>query len=109
LATWALDQSHDQGPIGGIIDQTLNGSTNPFPKGVALQKWLSGVGALGQGGVPGTELSIYSPRYNATVGATNTPSQPWITSDSSGQQGATMYFSLYTTVMTAPPPPDSTA
>jgi hypothetical protein len=108
LATWALDQSLDQGPIGGIIDQTLNGSTNPFPKGVALQKWLSGVGALGQGGVPGTELSIFSPRYNATVGATNTPSQPWITSDSSGQQGATMYFSFDTPVMTAPPPPDST-
>ncbi len=93
------------GPIGGIVDTTLNGSGGPFPKGLALQAWLTNVGALGQDGVPAGELSIYYPRYNALVGASNTPSQPWITSDPSGQSGATMYFSFDTPV-NAPPGPD---
>jgi len=109
LATWSVDQGDDN-LIGGVIDQTLNGSANPFPKGVALQKWLSGVNGLGKGmpAVPSTELSIYSPRYNAKVGPANTPSQPWITADSSSSvSGSTMYFSFDTPIMTAPPPPDS--
>jgi hypothetical protein len=70
----------------------------PFPKGVAFAQWLKNVGALGQHRVPSNELSIYSPRYNAVVSATNTPSQPWITSDSSGMAGQTMYFSFDTPV-----------
>jgi hypothetical protein len=110
LATWTIDKGSDN-LIGGIIDQTLNGSSNPFPKGVALQQWLAGVGGLGKGSppVPATELSIYQPRYNATVSASNTPSQPWITADSSSSAaGSTMYFSFDTPIMTAPPPPDST-
>ena len=110
LATWTIDKGSDN-LIGGIIDQTLNGSSNPFPKGVALQKWLAGVGGLGKGSpaVPATELSIYQPRYNATVSASNTPSQPWITADpSSSAAGSTMYFSFDTPIMTAPPPPDGT-
>jgi hypothetical protein len=110
LATWTIDKGGDN-LVGGIIDQTLNGSTNPFPKGVALQKWLAGVGGLGKGSppVPSTELSIYSPRYNAVVSASNTPSQPWITADpASSVPGSTMYFSFDTPIMTAPPPPDGT-
>ena len=39
----------------------------PFPKGVALQKWLTDVDALGQDGVPAGELSVYQPRFNVTV------------------------------------------
>jgi len=98
---------NQQGPIGGVLDTTLNGGSAPFPKGVALQQWLTNVGALGQNSEPAGELSIYQPRYNATVSASNTPSQPWITSDSSGMSGATMYFSFDTPIMTAPLPPDS--
>jgi hypothetical protein len=103
LATWSTDMGHSSGPIGGIIDTTLNGSTKPFAKGVALQQWLTDLGALGKGGVPSTELSIYQPRFNAVVGPTDTPSQPWITSDSSGISGETMYFSFDTPV--TPPTP----
>jgi hypothetical protein len=58
--------------------------------------------------VPATELSIYSPRYNAVVGPTQTVSQPWITSDSSGITGQTMYFSFDTPV-NAPIPTDGGA
>ncbi len=104
LATWSQDQGNDNGPIGGIIDQTLNGSSTAFPKGVELAKWLSNVTALGQNGVPAAELSIYSPRYNAAVGPANTPSQPWITSDSSaGSPNQTMYFSFDTPVNATAP------
>jgi hypothetical protein len=108
LATWVPEAQESNGPIGGVITQTLNGTMTPFAKGVALQKWLSLVGGLGQNGVFPNELSIFQPRYNALVAPTNTPSQPWITSDITGQLGATMYFSFDTPVMTAPPPPDST-
>ena len=98
LATWAPGIGGIGNVIGGVIQTTLNGSNNPFPKGQSLQKWLTNVGALGQNGVPAGELSIYQPRYNATVAPTNVPSQPWITSDSSGMSGATMYFSFDTPV-----------
>ena len=109
LATWTTDMSGaSSGDIGGIIDTTLNGSTLPFAKGIALQQWLTDLGALGKGGVPSTELSIYQPRFNAVVGPTDTPSQPWITSDSSGIAGETMYFSFDTPVK-PPTPPDGGA
>jgi hypothetical protein len=98
LATWAANGGQSNGPIGGIIQTTLNGSTMPFPKGVSLQKWLTNVNALGQNKVPAGELSIYQPRYNATVAAANTPSQAWIASDASGMSGATMYLSFDTPV-----------
>jgi hypothetical protein len=106
LATWTANGNSGSGDIGGVIVQTLNGSTAPFAKGIALDKWLGDVSALGQGGVPLAELSIYTPRYNAVVGASNTPSQPWITADtSSGMGGSTMYFSFDTPV-NPPTPPD---
>jgi hypothetical protein len=105
LATWAAGGGQDQGPIGGMIEQSLNGSGKPFPKGQALSKWLGNVGALGQNGVPSGELSIYQPRYNATVGTSNVESQTWITADNaSGNSGSTMYFSFDTPVNAAPGP-----
>jgi hypothetical protein len=102
LATWTAGGGQDNGPIGGIIETLLNGSMSPFPKGVALQKWLTNVNALGKNGVAMGELSIYDPRYNAVVAAANKPSQPWITADSaSGHAGSTMYFSFGTPVNAA--------
>jgi hypothetical protein len=98
LAAWLGDSAEDPGPIGGIIETTLNGSSTKFPKGVSMQKWLANVGALGQNGVAAGELSIFDPRYNATVGATNAPSQSWIASDSTGMTGSTMYLSFDTPV-----------
>jgi len=87
--------------LDGVIDQTLNGSTMPFPKGVALEQWLKNVGALGQSNV--TDLAIFQPRFNAVVGPTNTPSQPWITSTYQSQ-AETMYFSFDTPVSLNPAP-----
>ncbi len=110
LATWTTDQNGGSDPMGGVIDQTLNGSSTPFPKGVALAQWLAKVGALGTAPPPdpATDLAIAAPRYNATVGAANKPSQPWITSDSDGISGQTMYFSFDAPV-NAPISPDSGA
>jgi hypothetical protein len=110
LATWTTDQQGGSDPMGGIIDQTLNGSTAPFSKGVTLAKWLGVVGALGQAPPPdpASDLAIAAPRYNATVGPTNKPSQPWITSDKDGIAGQTMYFSFDTPV-NAPVPAGGSA
>ena len=100
LATWTADSSDGNGPIGGVIQTTLNGSTMPFQKGLNLSTWLDENGALGTNMEPPTELAIYQPRYNARVGAANTPSQAWIAADPStpGESGATMYFSFDTPV-----------
>ena len=95
LATWTAGNGNLSTSIGGIIDTTLNGTTQMFPKGQALLQWLGLVNALGQNGVPPQELSIFQPRFNAVVAATNTPSQPWITAD---QSPNTMYFSFDTPV-----------
>ena len=107
LATWAGDEVDPDGPIGGTIIQTLNGSTQPFPKGVILDQWLGLVGALGKNIPVATDLSIYSPRYNAGVTAANVHSQPWIQGDpaASGPAKATEYFSFDTPV-DAPNAPD---
>jgi hypothetical protein len=103
LATWADDTANSAGVIGGIVDTALNGTMMSFPKGIALERWLMGVGGLGQNGVPPAELSIYQPRFNATVAPTNTASQPWITADNaSTMPGKTMAFSFNTPV-NAPP------
>jgi hypothetical protein len=98
LAAWTAGGGMANGPIGGVLDTTLNGSTAPFPKGVSLQKWLTNTHALGTDNVPAGELAIYAPRYNALVTPNNPPSQPWITSDGSGMQGSTMYLSFDTPV-----------
>ncbi len=99
LATWATDTSIAAGPVGGVVDTTLNGSGMPFPKGVALQQWLQNVGALGQNSVPMGELSVYQPRFNATLSVANAGSQSWIQADmASGAPNNTMYFSFDTPV-----------
>jgi hypothetical protein len=112
LATWTDGGSTivPTGPIGGILDTTLNGRTTPFPKGVAFQQWLTveqsltDGGVLGIDGVAAGELPIYQPRYNAVVGPTDTPSQAWITSDATGMAGQTMLFSFNAPTV-APPAP----
>jgi hypothetical protein len=112
LASWHTDLTNTApdggqdpvGPVGGAIDQTLNGSSAPFPKGQALFQWLGVVNALGLNGVPAQQASIYQPRYNAVVGSSNTHSQSWITS-TGGVPNQTMYFSFDTPV-NAPAPPD---
>jgi hypothetical protein len=108
LATWATAPTTNYGPIGGVVDQTLNLNGMPFPKGQALQQWLTLVGALSTGakGVNVGDVPIFDPRYNAVVTATHKPSQPWIISDGSGtggMQGETMYFSFDTPVNLNPP------
>jgi hypothetical protein len=105
LASWTPGSNGGQDPVSGVIDQTLNGSSQPFPKGQALSQWLGVVGALGQNGVPAQDLSIYQSRFNAQVGATNKPAQPWITA--AGTQW-TEYFSFDTPV-NAPANPDGGA
>jgi hypothetical protein len=92
LATWTAGSNGGTSPTGGTIVQTLNGGSQPFPKGVAFDQWLQNVGALGQG-VPAGQLSIYQARNNAVVGASNTASQPWIVSGSN-----TMAFSFDTPI-----------
>jgi len=98
LATWAADGTSGNGPIAGVVDQTLNGSTAPFVKGEMLYQWLGLNNALGVN-VTAHDLSIYQPRYNASVGAANKPSQPWITSGNN-----TMYFSFDTPIGGVPNP-----
>jgi hypothetical protein len=82
--------------IGGVIETKLaNGS--PFPKGQALQQWLTIVNALGVNGAPPGELPIEEPKHNADVTATNVPSTAWIVADQNATPpGATQYFSFDT-------------
>jgi hypothetical protein len=101
LGTWTANGTAGGGGGGGDIAAsvvtTLNPGPGTFTKGETLESWLGEipVSALGQGGVPGNELSIYQPRYNVVVGASNPHSQPWLTS-TNGMSGQTMYFSFDT-------------
>ena len=99
LATWTPGNPNSQ-TASGVIDQTLNGSNNPFPKGVALDAWLGLNGAL-----VGGQLPILRVKYNAVVGPANTPSQPWII-DAANKD--TLFFSFDTPV-NAPAAPDGGA
>jgi hypothetical protein len=101
LATWSAGGSNGSQANGKIV-QTLNGSTQAFPKGEALYQWLGIVNALGVNGAPAMELPIVQPRYNAVVGPNNKPSQPWINDATTAN---TMYFSFDTPV-NAPAPAD---
>jgi len=95
LATWTPGSNGGGTQSNGKIDQTLNGSTQPFAKGQALFTWLGLVNALGVLGAPTGEIPLVPPRFNAVVGPTNKPSQPWITDDATPN---TMYFSFDTPV-----------
>jgi hypothetical protein len=102
LATWTGGGGMDNGPIGGVIETTLNGSTNPFPKGGLLQQWLMARNALAgdpTNMIPAGQLEIYQPRYNAVVAAANTPSQAWITAGAkAATANSTLYFSFDTPI-----------
>jgi hypothetical protein len=95
LASWTPGSNGSGNQSNGKIVQTLNGSTQPFAKGVALYQWLGLNNALGVLGAPPMELPMRPPRFNAVVGPGNKPSQPWVNDD---QSGNTMYFSFDTPV-----------
>jgi hypothetical protein len=103
LATWAPGSGGGTNPGSGVVVQTLNVGGGPFPKGQALDQWLGNQGALGTNGVPAADLAIYQTKFNAVVGPTNRPSQPWIT-EQSGGTNQTMYFSFDTPVNAQPAP-----
>jgi hypothetical protein len=52
-----------------------------FAKGVALYQWLGLNGALGVLNAPAMELPMRPPKFNAVVGPSNKPSQPWVADD----------------------------
>jgi hypothetical protein len=84
LATWS------PGPnLMNDINATI---VTTFPKGKALQEWLTNTKALTNG-----ELPIKQARHNADVGMANTVSQAWISADpNSNPPNATQYFSFNT-------------
>jgi hypothetical protein len=93
LAVWTPENLAISDYAAASLVTTL-GDGLPFPKGLALQKWLSVTGALTSG-----ELDIVAPRFDAVVGGTSTPSQAWLTSDvHSDYPGSTEYFSFNTPV-----------
>lgn len=84
LARWTPG-SQDVGNINGTIVTT-------FPKGQALQQWLTHNNALVNG-----ELPIEEARHNADVTSEHDVSQPWIVgAQNSNAPGATQYFSFNT-------------
>jgi hypothetical protein len=89
LAQW-FRKSNQIGNINAIVQQTLPGGA-PFPRGVAMEQWLTNVGALTNG-----ELPIQQARRNAWVTAANTPSTPWIVADPKAPADTTEYFSFDT-------------
>lgn len=106
LATWSAAGSGLGTQSNDKIVQTLNSpSALPFAKGQALFQWLGVVGALGVDGAPPMELPVFTPRYNAAVGTSDAPSQPWLTDDGNGDA---MLFTFDTPV-NAPPAPDGGA
>ncbi|HTB74452.1 MAG TPA: hypothetical protein VK762_14475 [Polyangiaceae bacterium] len=96
LATWTPG-TNDMGDIDAIVEQTLPGGA-AFPRGMAMDQWLTNVNALTNG-----ELPIQEARHNADVGVANTLSTPWIVADSKAHPaGATEYFSFDTPIGVAP-------
>jgi hypothetical protein len=84
LATWSPG-SNSMGDIGATIVTT-------FPKGMALQQWLSSNNALVNG-----ELPIQEARHNADVTSAHPASQAWILANQrANPPGATQYFSFNT-------------
>jgi hypothetical protein len=90
LATWSAG-TNDIGDITASIVKTLP-SGAPFPKGIALEQWLTNVNALSGG-----KLAISQARHNADVSTMQISSQPWIKAES-GAAGATEYFTFNTPV-----------
>jgi hypothetical protein len=92
LATWTTG-TQTYMPTDSINTQivtTLNGSTNAFPKGVAMKQWLGNVHALTGGALPITQA-----KHNALVGPANSNTQAWIATDGTvNPPNQTMYFSV---------------
>ncbi len=91
LATWTpTAETYTMDP-NAIIETTLpNGAA--FPRGQAMKQWLTNVNALTNG-----ELHIVQARHNAVVTAANTPSLPWIVTDTAARPPSqTEYFSFDT-------------
>ena len=96
LATWTAG-TNDMGDIDAIVQTTLPGG-GAFPRGVAMQQWLTNVMALTNG-----ELPIQEARHNADVSAANTSSVSWIVADKNAKPaGATEYFSFDTPIGVSP-------
>ena len=111
LATWTGDGGGDEQRRRSAASSTRRStaSTQPFPKGVALQTVAARTSARsGRTACPPASCRSTSRATTRPSAPTNTPSQPWITSDASGMPGATMYFSFDTPV-NAPPAPDGGA
>jgi hypothetical protein len=83
LASWTTG-AQDLGDIDGKI-------VTSFPKGQALQQWLSNNKALENGLLPITQA-----RHNADVGPSHTASQAWIEASGSASATGTQYFSFNT-------------
>jgi hypothetical protein len=97
LATWqAGGQHYDTDPDALILTKLPGGQA--FPRGVAMQQWMTNVNALTNG-----ELHIVQARHNALVTAANTASLPWIETDTKADPPSqTEYFSFDTPFGVAP-------
>jgi hypothetical protein len=86
LANWASSGDFSGNVSGAIVTTLPNGQV--FPKGVAMQQWLTNVGALAGG-----ELPIASAKHD--VKNSNVPSQSWIVAGpATTYPGASQYFSF---------------
>jgi hypothetical protein len=84
LASWSPG-TNDMGDIKANI-------VTSFPKGQALQDWLTNVGGLTAG-----ELPISQARHNADVNVSNTATTEWIKADGKASPaGATQYLTFNT-------------
>jgi hypothetical protein len=97
LATWQTGGQHYDVDPNAVILTTLPGG-QAFPRGVAMNEWMTNVNAL-----TGGELHIVQARHNALVTAANTASLPWIETDTDANPPSqTEYFSFDTPFGTAP-------
>ena len=92
LASWRSGSNAIGDIKANIVTKLAN--NKPFPKGIALEKWLDTVGALVSG-----ELPLTNAKHNADVSASNTASQTWILANAmSPAPGAAQYFSFDTPI-----------
>jgi hypothetical protein len=89
LAQW-FTGSNAIGDINANVLTTLP-SGGTFPRGVAMQQWLTNVNALTNG-----QLPIQQARRNAWVTAANTSTLPWIVADPAKNPMTTEYLSFDT-------------
>jgi hypothetical protein len=96
LATWKTGTNDIGDILADVQGQLPNGAL--FPKGAAMQAWLSNVGALQVG-----QLPIVQAMHNANVTSANPLSTPWLLAGlKSPAPDATEYFSFDTPLGAAP-------